>query len=304
LADVLLRDDDNYVRRKAAEALGKIGDPYALESLIKALLNDNDWRVRWGAAEAMGAIGDPSTVESLIYALEDDEWPVRWMAAKALGRIGDPRAVRPLIKALEGDWPALWTVAEALGQLEDPHAVGPLVAVLRDSYSDKYVQHTAVEALGQLGEPVQKPLIILLRDGDEGARQRAIAALGQLGDVRNLAPLIAALRDEKWPVHDGARKALMQIGKAAVEPLLAVLQDDDPFVRRRAVLALGEIRDVRALESLIAVLEGDETPLVRREAARALRRMDTPEAWAALREYEERASRAVTIPLPRRFPLY
>jgi len=288
-----LQDEDHYVRRKAAEALGRIGDDRAVKPLIQVLRDDEDWYVRRAAVEAIGDIGDPSAVEALITALEDDEWPVRETAAKALGKIGDDRAVMPLIEALEGDWPALWTVAEALGQLEDPRSVGSLVAALQDSEGDRYVQQAAVEALGWIGEPIQRPLIVVLRDRDDGARQRAIAALGQMRDARNLNPLIGALRDiQSYNVHQGALEALVQLGEAAVEPLIAVLQDDDPFVRRRAVLALGEIRDARAVGPLIAALQ-DPFSLVRQEAAQALRSMGTNEAWAALREYEESREQAL-----------
>jgi HEAT repeat protein len=224
-------------------------------------------------------------VECLIAVLEDDEWPVREMAAKALGKIGDARAVGPLIKALKRDWPALWVVAEALGQLEDDRAVESLVAALRDSDGDKYTQQAAVEALGRIGEPIQEPLIDVLRDGDEGARHRAIAALGQMRDARDLTPLIEALRSgPSYEVWQGAVEALVQIGEPAVEPLIAVLQGDDWMARRRAAWALGQIGDTRAMKPLIEALQ-DQTRFVRQEAAEALERIDTPEARSAIRRY-------------------
>jgi len=284
----VLRDDDYCVRRRAAEALGRIGDARAVKPLIEVLKWDDDWRARRAAAEAMGDIGDLSAVESLIAALGDDEWPVRWMAAKVLGKMRDSSAVRPLIEALEGDWPALWTVPEALGQLEDPRAVGSLVAALRSREGDRYVQQAAVEALGWIGEPIQKPLIAVLRKEDERMRQRAIAALGQMRDARNVEPLIEALKDtESYHVHQGAMEALVQLGEAAVEPLGAVLQKGDGRFefRRRAAQALGRIKDAHAVEPLIAALKGDKEAAVRRAAAEALRSIGTPEALAALRKY-------------------
>ena len=284
----VLRDDDYYVRRRAAEALGRIGDARAVKPLIEVLKWDDDWRARRAAAEAMGDIGHPSAVESLIAALGDDEWPVRWMAAKVLGKMRDSSAVRPLIEALEGDWPALWTVPEALGQLEDPRAVGSLVAALRSREGDRYVQQAAVEALGWIGEPIQKPLIAVLRKEDERMRQSAIAALGQMKDARNVEPLIEALKDtESYHVHQGAMEALVQLGEAAVEPLGAVLQEGDGRFefRRRAARALGRIKDAHAVEPLIAALKGDKEAAVRRAAAEALHSIGTPEALAALRKY-------------------
>jgi len=61
-----------------------------------ARLEDENEGIRWQAAESLGRLGDPAAVDALIDALWDDEAPVRIKAAWALGRIGDPRALRPL----------------------------------------------------------------------------------------------------------------------------------------------------------------------------------------------------------------
>ena len=101
----LLKDEDAEVRRRAAEALGKIGDRRAVELLIEALRDGNPM-VRIAAAEALGKIGDKRAVEPLIEALKDENAGVREAAAWALGEIGDKRAVEPLIEALkdEDEW--------------------------------------------------------------------------------------------------------------------------------------------------------------------------------------------------------
>lgn len=61
-----------------------------------ALLSDDDEVSRWKAAEALGRIGDPAATEELIATLWDDDARVRLKAAWALGRIGDERATSPL----------------------------------------------------------------------------------------------------------------------------------------------------------------------------------------------------------------
>jgi len=60
------------------------------------LLSDDDEASRWKAAEALGRIGDPRAVDDLIGALWDDDARVRLKAAWALGIIGDMRAYAPL----------------------------------------------------------------------------------------------------------------------------------------------------------------------------------------------------------------
>jgi HEAT repeat protein len=61
-----------------------------------ALLSDENEGVRWKAAETLGRIGDPAAVEDLIGTLWDDDERVRLKAVWALGQIGDPRAFAPL----------------------------------------------------------------------------------------------------------------------------------------------------------------------------------------------------------------
>lgn len=61
-----------------------------------SLLSDDDEVSRWKAAEALGRMQDPAAVEELISTLWDDDARVRLKAAWALGRIGDRRAYAPL----------------------------------------------------------------------------------------------------------------------------------------------------------------------------------------------------------------
>ena len=60
------------------------------------MLSDDDENSRWKAAEMLGRIMDPAAVEPLIDTLWDDDSRVRLKAAWALGQIGDVRALGPL----------------------------------------------------------------------------------------------------------------------------------------------------------------------------------------------------------------
>jgi HEAT repeat protein len=60
------------------------------------MLSSDDESDRWKAADALGRIADPAALDALIDTLwDEDEW-VRTKAAWALGRIGDMRAYAPL----------------------------------------------------------------------------------------------------------------------------------------------------------------------------------------------------------------
>jgi hypothetical protein len=60
------------------------------------MLSDDDEINRWKAAESLGRMGDPGAVGPLIDTLWDDDARVRLKAAWALGQIGDSRAIPPL----------------------------------------------------------------------------------------------------------------------------------------------------------------------------------------------------------------
>jgi two-component system alkaline phosphatase synthesis response regulator PhoP len=87
--------------------------------------------------------------------------------------------------------------------------------------------------------------------------------------TNRLDKLIQDLGSLAWEVHRRAMKKLVEVGPRAVEPLIAVLDDDDSRVRTRAIEALGRIGDARAVEPLVDGL-GDRGWQVREKAADAL----------------------------------
>jgi len=106
-----------------------------------------------------------------------------------------------------------------------------------------------------------------LKDNDLIVRLHAAKALGEAKDARAVEPLIAALGD-KGCGHTAAN-ALAKIGKPAVETLIVALKNENPFVRRNAAEALGEIKDASAVKPLVDALKDDDL-IVRRDAAKAL----------------------------------
>lgn len=94
---------DIVIQRQAISRLGRKRDPAALDVLIYALKNNKDPFIRKDAAFAMGKIGNPKAVDALIEALNDQEPKVRCNSSWALGKINDNRAVQPLINLLARD---------------------------------------------------------------------------------------------------------------------------------------------------------------------------------------------------------
>jgi hypothetical protein len=197
-----LQNEDSNVRRVAAEALGGLGYPRAVEPLIVAL-RDEDPHVRRAAAEALGNIGDARAVKFLIMALHDDNRHVRRTAVVAVGKIRDPRAVEPLIIALrDEDSYVRQTASEVLGNIRDARAVEPLIMALRSE--DSYVRQTASEVLGNIGDArAVEPLFAALRDEEWSVREAAVKALGEIGDVRALELLVkpSPIVSETWRAY-------------------------------------------------------------------------------------------------------
>ncbi|MFX0194820.1 MAG: HEAT repeat domain-containing protein, partial [Candidatus Hodarchaeota archaeon] len=97
----LLGYKNDEIRERTLRALGRIGDPAAVQSLIQAL-NDPVPFVRWGATVGLGFLGRPEAIKPLIsLALCDGDRNLRWRAVEALGDIGNKRAVRPLRRIFE-----------------------------------------------------------------------------------------------------------------------------------------------------------------------------------------------------------
>jgi len=185
------------------------------------------------------------------------------------------RDVRGLIRLLKHrDLDVQYGAAEALGEIGDSGAVEPLIAALKnDEYSG--VRWKAAEALSKIGAPAVEPLIGALSHDDDDVRWKAAIALGEIGDPRAIEPLIILLCDEDRFVKSHAALALGAIGEPAVNPLIRVLREGDGNLRWGAAIALGKIRDPRAIEPLIRAL-ADKYENVRAESASSLATMGKP----------------------------
>jgi len=96
-----LDDEDEKVRDNVIFALGELKAKKAAARLIKLVKKDNSERIRKSAAKALGLIKAPEAVDALIGALKDDDFRVRKSAARSLGGIGDKRAISALRAAMD-----------------------------------------------------------------------------------------------------------------------------------------------------------------------------------------------------------
>lgn len=127
-------------------------------------------------------------------------------------------------------------------------------------------------------------------------RARSALALGQMRDkdITPAIPFLIALlagteTDLEIKAAERAEQTLVAIGAPAVEPVIATLKSENPYVREAAAYILGSIGDRRAVEPLIEVL-GDPESVVREAAATALGDIKDPRArkplTAALNDHD------------------
>jgi HEAT repeat protein/beta-lactamase regulating signal transducer with metallopeptidase domain len=271
LSRALRSDESVEVRRMAACALGEIEDPRAVPALAEALRSDKDDEVRRMSAWALGEIESATAVEALGAALRDASPEVRKTAVWALGEIESPNGVPHLIPFLEDESVEIRSQAAwALGEIESPRAVAALSAAIDDR--EPKVREMVVWALGEIEDAsAVEGLAKALADANVGVRRKAAWAIGEL-DLSGEAPraLIDATRDQDREVRKAAAHALGEIGDPAAVPALAVLaRGQDNAIRYVAVHALMEIEDPASVEVLVELLK-DADPEVRKLAAQAL----------------------------------
>jgi hypothetical protein len=104
-------------------------------------------------------------------------------------------------------------------------------------------------------------LIEQLAAEDELVRVQAGEFLIQMGSAA-VRPLIETLQNPNYPARPLVASTLGQIGdRRAVEPLIQALKDHDKLVRYHAALALGKLKDKRAVKPLIYALFDEMPPI-------------------------------------------
>jgi HEAT repeat protein len=128
--------------------------------------------------------------------------------------------------------------------------------------------YSAVLELGRLGNDKAVDLLIGALGRRDGVTRSAARELGRIRDQRAMPALIALLGDTS--MNQAAVDALLAFGEKAVDPLLNVLKTGNGDARQAASLALGELRDKRAVEPLILIVQTDDVYAVRTAAVNAL----------------------------------
>ena len=137
------------------------------------------------------------------------------------------------------------------------------------------------------GALVVEPLIRLLQTGSLRQVAAAIPALGQIGDPRAIVPLADILHGARHPLlRMNAAQALAEFNDPEViAALLDALHDENELVLTWVVTSLAALRDSRALEPLITLLEQTPSPEIRYTIIRSLGDLGDPRAVEHIRRF-------------------
>lgn len=315
LARAVTFDPSTGVRVQAARSLGELGAAAGEEGLVALTLamgSSEELPLRQQAAEALRALEDAageSGLNCLARALGNDpDARLRARVAQLLGEFASMTLaregqVRALRKALheDPDMHVRIKAAWALGQCRcNAHESGETIeALVNAQCSDCHssVRKQATESLREF-PPAQiaPPLTAILEHGasskDRLQAAQAMGALAPLVGPMGFNAVRSTLRmDESDEVRRAAVSALLCFRgweeASIVETLHScVTEDEDPTVRQRAVVALGELgqwgvatgggddsaarREALGIAALSEVLGADPCGSVRAKAAESL----------------------------------
>ena len=241
-------------------------------------------------AEASGTDAAARWLPRVERALKDPAAPVRVAAVGALAALRGQAAADVMRPFLHGTDHALSIVAAAsLASSTNEADVTAAADRLRRFSSDTREQgtqwrlHTA-RALGEVANPEFRALLVpLMYDADVEVAQAAIESAGKLGaqDFLFVPPLVSLLRNRR--LKSAARQVLVGYGEPVVAPLAYFMgdRDEDVWVRRHVPSTLAQLPFPSSIAALLAALE-DNDGFLKFKAVSALERIRRTEPALAI----------------------
>jgi ParB family chromosome partitioning protein len=294
------------VRESAALELATKKDSAAFEALVGLLKDANEPARQRRAIEALVRLGDPRAPDALLDRLENDPAGTAGVPQliQAAGWFRLPKTADRLL-ALTGrvrEWKALdlATLFTALSEISgydqpifDPEDERPdpdwesrqhprrddILARMLERFATLsplpvgFINRLLPSARWARGKDVEPVLASLSNLTDEASRRQAVEALGWRLRKRGASPEpLLRLLGHRDPVTQFlAAEALAKVGRAEGLNVLLASVDfvTDLSLRRRAVLALGELADERALDPLLR-FAGEEGHALQDSATEAI----------------------------------
>ena len=283
-----LMDADKEVREKAVDAIGQIGTPQALPSLLAAFRNPVWAKDRYKLTYKLSDLEEAFT--PLFNIVTDHTIPtdLRESAMEAISQIGYKRlkVQPPLVSLLALLADPLDTFRKYTARLVTIFYPSEAFEVLMPLLADQSakVRASTAKALGTAGDQRAVPALLTLledasslEDDEETVQDSAAHALGELKAGQAVLPLLTLL--EKHVHHKDCSTIIIALGKLqdskAFEPLAQLLEDKelyrDDYLDQHSVIveALGYLGDQRAIGILAITLKAKNRD-VRESAVEAL----------------------------------
>eukprot|EP01132_Coremiostelium_polycephalum_P002529 gene2529-3132_t len=235
-----LNDKSALLRHEIAYCLGQMEDDHALEILIKLVKDANEHpMVRHEAAEALGAIGNPLALDTLKEYSNDPVREVSETCQLALSRVdwyqkNDPESVSEDNK--------VYLSVDPAPPLPSNYPFDQLRQQYLNSELDIFNRYRALFSLRDRGDEAS---VLALCEGfsDSSAllKHELAFVLGQLQHRAAIEPLTKVLLDESESamVRHEAAEALGAIASTETVPLLEKLSTDpEPIVSESCLIAL------------------------------------------------------------------
>jgi HEAT repeat protein len=278
----LLKHKNFLINSNACRALGELKSNKAVGPLIDFLKEGKDFlSVITGAhaIEALAKIKPDNGADLITELFADSNYFVSLKATFAYQEITSKNVVEHMFELLNKDGLSNRTkMAEMIGKPRSGNIIDFSIDLLK--INDPIIRRNAAELLGKVkSEKAAKPLIGLLRDDNLFVYRTAADALANINPGKTIAALIALLKNEGGVVKLSVPFALRAMAlkletptlESAVGPLISLLDDENPGVRKLAAEALGEIKSDRAAKPLIKLLGDSKVCVSAAEALKSLK---------------------------------
>jgi twitching motility protein PilT len=276
--DQLLESDNREYRFRALQKLmgdRAEGQPLKREAIIwvRKMALDKDERIRVRCIQALAERPDAETLTLFLDRLIHEDYNVRTAIIKALdecSQVPGLNLLDKLMPMLSQDDDQVRSVAlRLLVKVADPKDVVRRILLMSGDLMG-WMRERVVSTIREFGDDLLVPLIELIDHPDAEVRKKALIFATDFNTPRLVEPVARALKNPEsdWWTRVIAMDMLGHLkDERAVDALLGVLESEDS--RWSAVEALTRIGSKKAL-SPIAKLLGDKAPEVRMQVIAAL----------------------------------
>jgi len=246
-------------------ALADRGDRKALPVVVQAC-HSSEAELRQAALAGLGKLGDSSVVPLLTESLVTQEDTVREAARLSLYRLRGADVDASILQGLETA-PTLVKVEliRALGERSVESATQTLFKTTKDPSPE--IRRESIRALRELAGPQDVPALLevlssVKSDQERGEAERALTAGIRKAESPDVFPVLTGyMANDNVPFRGSLLQVLGGLGNNDGLPLLKkTLKEDNPDLKRSAILALSEWPNSAPANELLAIAREDSTP--------------------------------------------